>query len=1299
MGVFSLRGAPKCKNITGRRPSDDTGRISVTKTVRGTVMQRRRRKSASTSYTPVELLEDRQLLTGVDFGDATILDDQGYVPGPDLQDLNIDGEGIEVFPAFSPDQLRYGITPSVDTDEIVINPVVQNGDRVRINGRLLEGSDDDIALRDLSDGETIQVEVFSTEDPTEVRNYELIYLPTTYSLNVDLNTNPDENPGSIYLTPRSATSNFLLKVDHNGVPEYVQNSPPVTGAGIGPRLRLVDYKKHPNGLITYAFNHQVNEFERIDYEIIVARERHTDTGIELEIIDRVETQGDHMTHTDFHDFLITDDTYVLVSYNGEMRDGRLYEDSVIQTLDRETKEILFEWNSKDDPVGQLIGTPDSYILDDPGTGDLDAISRLPEYAHINSVFVDDNGDYIASLRFTSSIIKIDGETGDTLWHLGGRHSDWDIDDPWGGPCGQHTAQINSKGNLIFFDNGTPCPDVPEYAGRPAEDSPEARMRYVEYELDEQTMTATLVREIIHPDFAVGPTGSVQELPGDHVLVSWGFPGRNFSGYSTIEYDENDQPIREYSLDAAFSYRAHYAEDANYPTLAADNGASHTIVDGMYLGSGVDGEEDGQPSTSSGDDIDFYYDNEGNLVNDEDGVVFTSTVVPGKMATVEVDASTEGILNAWIDFNHDGDWSDDGEQIFTDLSLSEGVNTLAFSVPAAANLTETFSRFRFSSEDGLAPTGHADDGEVEDHIVEITSEIPSVLTNDAGNTKDIFGEKVAISGRWAAIAAPNAGSLRTGKVDLYFREDDGSWSKHITIESPDKSNDLFGGDRFGWSVALDQGTLVVGAPREENGAADKSSGAAYIYQRDKGGRNNWGLVQRLRAADFAQGDQFGSSVSIDDAEGTLVVGARLDDGPLKQNAGSVYVFTKKTAGFWQQVRHIFDTTSARNDQFGYSISVEGNNLIVGAPNVSAFVETDEGMVEWQESGRVYVYHRDGEQWDLMRQMEAPDIENNFGSGDRFGHSVAIEDSIAVVGAYAEEDFETTFSSGAAYVLRKNAGGKDTWGVARKLTAADPALRDQFGYSVAINRGRVAVGARTKRSDDGVLKAGAVFLFDRFEDKDSWHQVQKFQAPDASPRDYVGSSVALFNDYTITGAPLNDDNGSDAGKAYVYFAGKEDPLTATGYAAEPVQATLTSAELRPVVEAAIAQWEDRELTASQQDALARFTVSIGDLPANRLGQALGTTIIVDDNAAGFGWFVDSTPFDLEDDVIGTRMDLLTTVSHEIGHVLGYRDLADSPEDIMHQNLAAGERRTANPAAGEVVADADQLFAMPDMSFDLL
>ena len=154
-----------------------------------------------------------------------------------------------------------------------------------------------------------------------------------------------------------------------------------------------------------------------------------------------------------------------------------------------------------------------------------------------------------------------------------------------------------------------------------------------------------------------------------------------------------------------------APDPTYSTLDASDGARHIIEGGLYLGASVDLEADGQPTVGAdGDDLD------GN--DDEDGIVFTSGIGADLDAFLDVTASGPGLLNAWVDFNADGDWADAGEQIFTDQALVSGVNPLSFAVPAGATLGTTFARFRFSTNSGLAPNGYATDGEVEDSAVEI-----------------------------------------------------------------------------------------------------------------------------------------------------------------------------------------------------------------------------------------------------------------------------------------------------------------------------------------------------------------------------------------------------------------------------------------------------------------------------------------------------------------------------------------------------------------------------------------------------
>ncbi len=153
-------------------------------------------------------------------------------------------------------------------------------------------------------------------------------------------------------------------------------------------------------------------------------------------------------------------------------------------------------------------------------------------------------------------------------------------------------------------------------------------------------------------------------------------------------------------------------DGPYPTLIASDGARHVILpaDNPTLGSVVDAEPDGRPSVgANGDDLDGTPD-------DEDGVTFLTPLMSGQPARVQVQAATDGYLNAWIDFNGDGDFDDAGEQIAVDLVLTPGLHILTFTVPNVSLGSSIHSRFRFNSDGGLSPTGLATDGEVEDYVL-------------------------------------------------------------------------------------------------------------------------------------------------------------------------------------------------------------------------------------------------------------------------------------------------------------------------------------------------------------------------------------------------------------------------------------------------------------------------------------------------------------------------------------------------------------------------------------------------------
>jgi uncharacterized repeat protein (TIGR01451 family) len=150
----------------------------------------------------------------------------------------------------------------------------------------------------------------------------------------------------------------------------------------------------------------------------------------------------------------------------------------------------------------------------------------------------------------------------------------------------------------------------------------------------------------------------------------------------------------------------------FPTQLAENGARHGVVPEIRLGATLDAELDGQPSlAASGDDV--------SGARDEDGVVVPAEFGPCQTANLQVTASAPGFLNAWVDFNTDGDWLDAGERVLLDQALSTGINPVAFVVPCSATPGGTaFARFRYSSAGNLGTSGLALDGEVEDYSVKI-----------------------------------------------------------------------------------------------------------------------------------------------------------------------------------------------------------------------------------------------------------------------------------------------------------------------------------------------------------------------------------------------------------------------------------------------------------------------------------------------------------------------------------------------------------------------------------------------------
>jgi len=187
--------------------------------------------------------------------------------------------------------------------------------------------------------------------------------------------------------------------------------------------------------------------------------------------------------------------------------------------------------------------------------------------------------------------------------------------------------------------------------------------------------------------------------------------------------------------------------ASYPVELADDGARHLMSD-LYLGENISVEADGRPS------------NEARADEDDDGVVVVASVFAlpedTSQSSLQVIASQSGKVDAWIDFNQDGDWDDPGEHVVKSRDVDGGATLLDFDVPAAASLGATGMRVRISSDGGLTPLGFAVDGEVEDYWVEISApadgfQVDTTVLGGPLNIQSSDG-KVTVSNQGILIAS-------------------------------------------------------------------------------------------------------------------------------------------------------------------------------------------------------------------------------------------------------------------------------------------------------------------------------------------------------------------------------------------------------------------------------------------------------------------------------------------------------------------------------------------------------------------
>lgn len=266
------------------------------------------------------------------------------------------------------------------------------------------------------------------------------------------------------------------------------------------------------------------------------------------------------------------------------------------------------------------------------------------------------------------------------------------------------------------------------------------------------------------------------------------------------------------------------------------------------------------------------------------------------------------------------------------------------------------------------------------------------------------------------------------------------------------------------------------------------------------------VATLFASDAQADDQFGWSVSVDGD--TALVGTHLEDARGNES-GAAYVFTR-TNGSWEQQAKLTANDAQEADRFGWTVSLHGDTALVGAPG-----EDENG----NDAGAAYVFARTNGTWTQQAKLTA----NDGRFRDIFGQSVSVSGDTALVGAYGERLGSS--GAGAAYVFTRSG---TSWMQQAKLVSSDPEFGDGFGWAVSIDGDTALVGARYE--DGRAPNAGAVYVFARAGG--GWVEQAKLLASDGQEGDEFGWSVSVNDDTAIVGVPLENERGTSAGAAYVF-----------------------------------------------------------------------------------------------------------------------------------------------------------------------
>jgi len=323
--------------------------------------------------------------------------------------------------------------------------------------------------------------------------------------------------------------------------------------------------------------------------------------------------------------------------------------------------------------------------------------------------------------------------------------------------------------------------------------------------------------------------------------------------------------------------------------------------------------------------------------------------------------------------------------------------------------------------------------------------------------------------------------------FFFKHVGSTW----TLESSAQGNSAF--DIFGSSVAVEGNTALIGA----HGTAQK----AYIYLHTG---SSWYRAATLQPGDGSNNDWFGYSC---DLSGNTAIVGKYGDDTYGDGSGSAYVYTGSGSS-WTQQQKLYSPNPHAHDQFGISVTVQGDTAFIGA------------STENNSTGAVYVFTRSAGIWTFQQRLTS----DHPTQGSSFGGRTALQGNTAFIGAMRED--ACGIDSGAAYVFTKKETG---WVQTMKVLPSDGQAGDLFGSPVSLDQGTVVIGARGCNDNGNNSGAAYVFVFNGH----SWDQSAKLLASDGYAGDSFGEKLELHNGNVIIGAPYANDSGVlHSGAAYVF-----------------------------------------------------------------------------------------------------------------------------------------------------------------------